>query len=132
MLGGLGVLYQLWEPSRPWVGPVFWLAVVANAAVTLVMPTWRYLVHRWEATDRAAYSLQGWITREWRVAPVSRIQTIDVHRGPVQQLLRLATLRVTTASQAGAITIPGLDATVAADSARRLTAITQDTPGDAT
>jgi len=107
------------------------LVLVAAAHVT-VMPRWRYRVHRWEATGDAVYTQAGWLTQEWRVAPMSRIQTVDTQRGPLQQLLRLATVTVTTASAAGPLHIEGLDARLASELVGQLTATTQATPGDAT
>lgn len=106
--------------------------VVVAVAHTLVMPRWRYRVHRWEATEDAVYTQAGWIDQEWRVAPMSRIQTVDTERGPLQQLLGLATVTVTTASAAGPLHIEGLDLGLAGDLVRRLTETTQATPGDAT
>jgi hypothetical protein len=132
LLAGATAAFVLWESARPWLV----LALAAAAALTVVgvavEPWWRLRVHRWEVTDDAVYALSGWWVREWRVAPISRIQTVDTVRGPLEQLFGLATLRVTTASSKGAIGIVGLDHTVAATVAERLTEITQRTPGDAT
>jgi membrane protein YdbS with pleckstrin-like domain len=128
----LAVVWWLWEPGRPWLTAPLVLAALWTAVRTLVEPRWRYGVHRWETTDHAVYGLAGWITREWRVAPLSRVQTVDAVRGPLEQLLGLATLRVTTASSSGAISIRGLDKDVAAEVAERLTVVTEQTPGDAT
>lgn len=130
--GGLGVAYASAESYRPWIGPLLVLAVIGSAVNLTVTPTARYLVHRWECTELAVYSLKGWLLREWRVAPVSRIQTVDTVKGPFEQLLGLATLKVTTASREGGIRIPGLDAATAAEAAQRLTEITQRSHGDAT
>jgi uncharacterized protein len=132
ILGGLAISHGVVESARPWTGPIMTILGVYFFVTLMVMPTRRYLIHRWESTDQAVYSLKGWLTREWRITPISRIQTIDTHRGPLQQLLGLASLRVTTAASQGAITIVGLDAEVAAQTAERLTKITQATPGDAT
>lgn len=74
----------------------------------------------------------GVLLREWRIAPMSRIQTVDTVRGPLEQLFGLATVTVTTASAKGAVRIGGLAHGTAAELAERLTRITQDTPGDAT
>lgn len=57
---------------------------------------------------------------------------MDTVRGPLEQLYRLATVTVTTASSKGAVRIEGLGHELAAELAERLTRITQDTPGDAT
>lgn len=132
LVAGAWVAFAVWPAARPWLVVV----VVAVSLLTLVgvvvEPAWRYQVHRWEITDEAVYGLSGWWVREWRVAPISRIQTVDAVRGPLEQLLGLSTLRVTTASSKGAIEIVGMDHAVAAEVAERLTAITQTTPGDAT
>lgn len=124
--------YVLWEPARPWLVVVVAGTILLTVATVLVEPWWRYSVHRWETTDDAVYGLSGWLVREWRVAPISRIQTVDAVRGPIEQMLGLSTLRVTTASSKGAIEIGGLNAEIAAEIAERLTEITQQTPGDAT
>ncbi|TBL45501.1 hypothetical protein EYA84_00465 [Verrucosispora sp. SN26_14.1] len=132
VLGGLGLTYRLWEASRPWLGPILWVLAVIYLVNITIMPSWRYLVHRWEVTDQAVYALSGWLTREWRITPISRIQSIDTTRGPLAQVMGLATLKVTTAARQGSITIAGVDAETVAEVAQRLTAITQQTPGDAT
>ncbi|MGW0809537.1 PH domain-containing protein [Nonomuraea sp. NPDC002799] len=128
----LGAAYWLVPGVRSWLGPLLIIVAAIYAVNVAVMPACRYLIHRWEVTDQAVYSLTGWITREWRIIPISRIQSIDTRRGPLQNALGLATLKVTTASREGGIGIAGLDVTVAGELARRLTEITQDTPGDAT
>ncbi|MFS2294233.1 hypothetical protein FHX41_5374 [Actinomadura hallensis] len=126
------VAYVLWEAARPWLAVVVAGAVVLQLGALVVEPLWRYRVHRWEVTDDAVYALTGWLVREWRVSPISRVQTVDAIQGPLEQLLGLSTLRVTTASSRGAVDIVGLDRRVAADVAERLAAVTQNTAGDAT
>ena len=66
------------------------------------------------------------------MAPLSRIQTVDTRRGPLEQRFGLATVVVTTASAKGAVTMPGLDHALAGDIAEQLTVTTQAVPGDAT
>ncbi|HEY4421949.1 MAG TPA: PH domain-containing protein [Pseudonocardia sp.] len=116
-------------------GWLVWTAV-ATAAVTLgyaiLVPPLLFRIHRWEVTPEAVYTLSGWLVREWRIAPISRVQTVDTEHGPLQQLLKLATVTVTTASARGPVKISGLEAHAAAELARTLTETTQATPGDAT
>ena len=97
-----------------------------------IMPVWRYRVHRWENTDTAVYTQTGWLDQERRIAPVSRIQTVDMTRGPVAQALGLASVTVTTASAAGPLRIHGLDVNVARHLVEDLTALTIAERGDAT
>ena len=128
----LAVLGQLIPPARFWLLlPAVVLAVVAVPLV-IALPRWWFRVHRWEITDTAVYTRTGFFWQEWRVAPMSRIQTVDTHRGPLEQRFGLARLVVTTASAKGAVKIPGLDRATAEDLAEQLTATTQATPGDAT
>lgn len=121
-----------WEPARPWQMPLVIVAAVLLVVYAGVEPLVRYRVHRWETTSQAVYARSGWLVREWRAAPLSRVQTVDAVRGPIEQILGLATLRVTTASSYGAIDIGGLDHETASRLAEELTQITEQTPGDAT
>jgi hypothetical protein len=122
-------------PADP---PGTWLLIViiVTAALALVhlavMPTWRYRVHRWEVTPTAVYTQSGWLDQEWRVAPLSRIQTVDTERGPWEQLFGLAKVTVTTASAAGPLHIHALDLEVARGLVDELTAATEASKGDAT
>lgn len=118
--------------ARPLLVLVTVVVGVLGLGYVLVMPRWRFRVHRWETTDEAVYTSAGWISQEWRVAPMSRIQTVDTERGPLQQLFGLATVTVTTASAAGALRLDGLDHQLAVEVAEQLTKTTQATPGDAT
>ena len=110
------------------------LAVTAlvGLAHVVVMPQWRYNVHRWEVAPQAVYTRAGWLHQESRIAPISRIQTVDSERGPLEQLFGLADVTVTTASAAGPLTIEGLDRATAERLVDELTTAAQATRGDAT
>ncbi|SDZ03125.1 hypothetical protein SAMN05421504_108344 [Amycolatopsis xylanica] len=111
---------------------VFLVSAVVALAHILVMPRWRFAVHRWEITPDAVYTRSGWLDQEWRIAPVSRIQTVDSERGVLERMFGLANLTVTTASSAGPIKIHGLDQETARRAAEELTGNTVATEGDAT
>lgn len=134
VVGPLAVaeLVVLLATGAGWLLVALAATVVVGTGYVVVMPRWRYRVHRWEADERAVYTLAGWLWLQWRVAPVSRIQTIDTARSPLQRLFGLASVTVTTASSAGPVRIEGLDEHAAAELARRLTEITQRHHGDAT
>jgi membrane protein YdbS with pleckstrin-like domain len=108
------------------------VTAVVGTAHLIVMPQWRFRVHLWEATPEAVYTQAGWINQERRIAPVSRIQTVDSERGPLEQIFGLANVTVTTASAAGPLKIDGLDRATAQQLVDALTANTQATEGDAT
>jgi membrane protein YdbS with pleckstrin-like domain len=113
-----------------WIALV--LTLVAVAAYVLIMPRWRYRVHRWEVTSEAVYTRTGWLSVHWRIAPISRIQTIDSHRWFGERLFGLANVTATTASAAGPVHIRGLDRATADHLLDQLTAATGQVPGDAT
>jgi uncharacterized protein len=126
------VLTLVGSDDAGWLwGSIAGTVLVVGSYAALV-PALRYRIHRWEITHEAVYTLSGWLVREWRIAPISRVQTVDTERGPLQQLLKLANLTVTTASARGPVKISGLDEHTATELARTLTETTQATPGDAT
>lgn len=118
--------------GSPVAGAVVAALTILGAVYVVVMPRIRFRIHRWEITDEAVYTKTGWLTQEWRVAPLSRIQTVDSVRGPLQQALGLSTVSVTTASVAGAVAIVALDADLADRVVHHLTTRTQMTPEDGT
>jgi uncharacterized protein len=136
----------------PWLllgaGQVVWIALdkrtpslhIAVAVLTMlgaaismaVVPLWRYRVHRWEIGPQAVYTRTGWLVQERRIAPISRVQTVDTYRGPLDRLFGLANVTVTTASSAGALYIVGLDVPVADNLVAQLTDIAAIGAEDAT
>ncbi|MFE0101892.1 PH domain-containing protein [Streptomyces sp. NPDC059009] len=136
-LGGLacaaGASAGLWwwlSLSAGVIGGVGAGLVLLAAAFVVVVPRWRYRVHRWEATGEAVYTVSGSLWRLVRIAPMARIQTVDTARGPLQQLLGLSTLVVTTASAAGPVRVHGLGRARAEELAARLAAAAQAAEGD--
>jgi hypothetical protein len=144
----------LWAVSAAlsWIVPVIaqvvWVAIaphpawphLAVAAVTLVLmvshigvvPWWRYRVHRWEISAQAVFTRTGWLVQQRRIAPISRVQTVDIYRGPLDRLFGLANVTVTTASSAGAVHIVALDTDVADHAVAALTDIAAIGAEDAT
>ncbi|GAA4213308.1 PH domain-containing protein [Actinocatenispora rupis] len=121
-----------WSWLRDWWTVTVPVTVLLAAVHLIVMPQWRYRVHRWEVTTEAVYTQAGWFNQERRIAPVSRIQTVDTDRGPFEQVFRLSNVTVTTASAAGPLRIDGLDRETADQLVEQLTADTQAERGDAT
>lgn len=125
-----------------WMGfdqRIWWLHILI-AVVTVfgavmsvaVVPLWRYRVHRWEISPQAVYTRTGWLVQERRIAPISRVQTVDTHRSPLDRLFGLANVAVTTASSAGAVHIVALDVQVADRVVAQLTDIAAIGAEDAT
>lgn len=131
LFGGLLLATLVWH----WFDLRWWLPLLVGAALAayvVVMPTWRYAVHRWEVTATAVYTQTGWVTIERRIAPMSRIQTVDYAEGAISRLFGLASVTVTTASAAGALEIAGLDKLRARELVDELTVQADTVAGDAT
>jgi membrane protein YdbS with pleckstrin-like domain len=132
------LLFLGWGVGQFFAGSPLWMVLVlvgigvVAVADLIIEPRLQYRAHRWEVTEQAVYVQSGVLVREWRIAPLSRVQTVDSERGPVQQSLGLSTVTVTTASASGPLKIRGLGREEAAELVDRLTAITEATPGDAT
>lgn len=108
------------------------LLAVALVAYVVLMPMVRYRIHRWESTETAVYTQVGWLSRERRIAPMSKVQTVDLEQSAVARLFGLATVTVTTASAAGPLRIDGIDRDVALRLVADLTRRTESEAGDAT
>lgn len=129
ILGAVCVVATLVWGASAWL--LLGYAVVALGYIVL-MPLYRYRVHRWESTDTAVYTQSGWVTRERRIAPMSRVQTVDLHQSVLSRLFGLANVTVTTASAAGPVRIEALDREVAERLVDELTQRAAAEPGDAT
>ncbi len=121
------------DKRLPWLHILIGVVTVLGAIIaTAVVPVWRYRVHRWELGPQAVYTRTGWLVQERRIAPISRVQTVDTYRGPVDRLFGLANVTVTTASSAGAVHIVALDVDVADHLVAQLTDIAAIGAEDAT
>ena len=81
-------------------------------------------VRRWgyAELERELYITRGALFRRLVAVPYARMQYVDVHAGPADQLSGIATLRLHTASPGTTAVIPGLPALEAARLRDRLTA----------
>ena len=137
LLRGAVLLVVLALASGPWnwFELPWWLfaaVLVLVVGYVVLVPLWRFHVHRWEVTESAVYTQTGWWARERRIAPMSRVQTVDHREGAIARLFGLATVRITTASSAGALTIEGLAQHRALALVEDLTRMADTVPGDAT
>ncbi|MFO7777671.1 MAG: PH domain-containing protein [Nitriliruptoraceae bacterium] len=117
-----------------------WGWLVLGAVVALVVfsvvfyPGLRYRRWRWQLTELAIELRYGVLVRTQETVPYFRIQQIDITAGPVDRLLGLASLQVTSASASGSATLPGIAADqapqVRAELLARAAAAVGEHPGD--
>ncbi|WP_153394340.1 PH domain-containing protein [Ornithinicoccus halotolerans] len=133
VLAVASTVYFTLLPERWWWTTVIYGLLALQALVdVLVKPRVRYAVHRWEVTPTAVVARRGWLTREQRIAPLSRVQTVDSLRGALMRMFDLASITVTTASAAGPVSIDCVDSATAERVVAELTEITGRDEGDAT
>lgn len=124
-LGGATLMFPLGFPvffisrATDVVSP--WLAVPAAALAGAAVGAWvavkRHRRTRWRLDERGFAVRRGnWWQSETHV-PISRVQHLDLKRGPLERSARLSTLVVHTAgTRMAAVSVSGLDA----DDAERL------------
>lgn len=139
LIGGVitwAVLFAIYwfvpDSWQRWLGPIFILIMALSIVGVTLEPIIRYRRTRWEVTGERVFSQTGWLSRDQRIAPLSRVQTVDTHRGAIMRLYGLADVTVTTASAAGPITLTCLDTDLADRVTADLARITGQTTGDAT
>lgn len=113
-----------------------WVAAAFTAWVgffsLFVAPTWRYFVARWDFSDTAVFAKSGWWTHQYRIAPLSRLQTVYTKRSMFERMLGLASVIASTASSHGSVEIKGLPLADAETLADHLLTIAEIGEGDAT
>ncbi|RNI23902.1 PH domain-containing protein [Flexivirga caeni] len=132
IIAGIAVEWTVSGLAGWWVPLGIAVIAVVFVVGALIVPSVRYRVHRWEVTDDAVYTQRGLITIEQRIAPISRVQTVDTERGALSRIFGLSTVTVTTASAKGELRIEGLDRQVAEQVVHDLTVVTAASKGDAT
>lgn len=133
LLAAAEAVWIAFDNRMPWLHILVGVVTVLGALVAVfVAPLWRYRVHRWELGPQAVFTRTGWLMQESRIAPISRVQTVDTVRGPLDRLFGLANVTVTTASSAGAVRISALDVDVADHLVAQLTDIAAIGVEDAT
>jgi uncharacterized protein len=142
VFGGLGLLVPLLPISL--VAMLLldgrFAAAIPIAVVVLVAlyvafyPPARYRRWRWRLTPLALELRYGVVVHRHEAVPYFRVQQIDVAQGPLDRVLGLATLQVTTASASGSVALPGIPADdaprVRAELLARATAAVADHPGE--
>src|SRR2546421_8934048 len=100
----LAAIQVMWLIGTDSLAPLRVAALVATGVLAalhlIVMPQWRYRVHRWENTDQAVYTQTGWVTQERRIAPSSRLQTVESELGVLGRLVGLSHVSLATAAAA--------------------------------
>ncbi len=99
----------------PWIFLLWFLLAVASVWLIYWRPPRLYRSWGYRIDERVLETRSGLMFQVRRLLPLTRLQHVDLHRGPIERAYGLATLVLHTAgTQEAKITIPGLDHEVAA------------------
>jgi membrane protein YdbS with pleckstrin-like domain len=113
LVGG-GLLMILSDAPRFIVPAAILAACALMALLAGWLPPHLYSAYRYRMNDVSLELCSGIFWRKSVLIPVSRVQHVDLQRGPLERRFGLATLQVHTAgTQHATHEIPGLDAQVA-------------------
>jgi len=108
LLIALAVARLSWHVALPWL----WIAVsgVLVALLAGVIAYRRHRYTRWRLDEQGFALMQGRLWQSETHVPISRVQHLDVRRGPLERAARLSTLVVHTAgTRLSAVSVSGLD-----------------------
>ncbi len=113
LLVGVFVANYQWSEKSPGLFNLSWALAAALAgfliAVALISPALAYKFWRFSVDDEMMLTRHGILFIEEKFIPISRLQHVDLYRGPVERMFGLATLVVFTAGTEGAhFSLPGL------------------------
>jgi membrane protein YdbS with pleckstrin-like domain len=111
-----GVAVALAEPAAwPWVLLAWVLFAAWGAWLSFWRPARLYRSWGYRIDEKVLETRSGLLFHVARLLPLSRLQHVDLHRGPLERAYGLASLILHTAgTHEATITIPGLDAEEAA------------------
>jgi membrane protein YdbS with pleckstrin-like domain len=118
---GGGLLWILTD-APPFVAPALFAAALSFMGLLAGwLPPRRFAAQTYRVDDISLELRSGIVWRKSVLIPISRVQHLDLHRGPLERRFGLATLQVHTAGTSHAThSIPGLDAGLAVDLREKL------------
>lgn len=116
-LMGVGVVGWTWTKWLPWL-IAGWVGLGALGVwFSLARPARYYRAWGYRLDDRVLETRSGILFQRTRLLPLSRLQHVDIERGPLERMYGLASLVLHTAgTHSASLRIPGL----AAEEALRL------------
>ncbi|MHC4854092.1 MAG: PH domain-containing protein, partial [Planctomycetota bacterium] len=109
LLGGTAWVSARWSDHAAMTITAASMVAGFLLAVTVISPPLAYARWRFSVNDELLLVRYGIIWIEEKSIPISRLQHVDVLRGPIERLFGLATLVVFTAGTEGAhFRLPGL------------------------
>ena len=111
MLGGAGVFYLAFPETLPWTSLAGLFFMGLSLWFIFAYPGRAYHAWGYRIDGRVLEIRSGLFVWSLELLPLTRIQHVDLQRGPLERMYGLASLVLHTAgTRSAAITLPGLDA----------------------
>ena len=111
LLGGVGMVSWVQPELLPWAVLAWLLCAGLTVGFVLWYPARAYRAWGYRIDERVLEIRSGLVFRTLRLLPLSRIQHVDLQRGPLERVFGLASLVLFTAgTRDAAIPLPGLSA----------------------
>jgi len=126
-----GALFAVWNFIPRYAVPAAVVAVLFWVGWVAWHPGARLQRWRWRMTELAIELSHGVIVHRHEAVPYFRIQQIDIQAGPIDRLLGITSLSVTSASAGGSATLPGIPTELAPEVREELLRRSEAALGDA-
>jgi len=112
VVGSIAVLFLGFGSFLPWNWLIAgWVGLLLFRVLSLFWQTWVYRAWDYRLDGKVLETRHGVWFRTMQLLPLARLQHVDLHSGPIERSLGLASLMLHTAgTHEATIVIPGLDA----------------------
>jgi membrane protein YdbS with pleckstrin-like domain len=116
VVASIAVLFLGFASLMPWNWLLTaWMILLLIRVFSLLWQTWVYCAWGYRLDGKVLETRHGVWFRTMQLLPLARLQHVDLHSGPIERSLGLASLMLHTAgTHEATIVIPGLDANEAA------------------
>lgn len=112
LIVGVAVVFRRELIARGYWDSLFWTATALlslRATWAIIAPPWSWRRWRWRIDPELLLLRWGIISHHERAIPISRLQHVDLTRGPIERLFGLTTVVVHTAgTESSSFRLPGL------------------------
>lgn len=112
LLSGAAFVFRRELVARGYWDTLIWTAgtlLSVRATWAIIAPPWSWRRWRWRIDPELLLLRWGIISHHERAIPISRLQHVDLTRGPIERLFGLTTLVVHTAgTESSSFRLPGL------------------------
>lgn len=89
--------FKFGNPVMFWFKVIYFIAIAYMALNIILEPTLGYKIYKYRINDESIETKDGIIFQNHTIIPIRRMQQITIDQGPINKILGLANLQITTA-----------------------------------